>query len=479
MKMSERNTACDRSNDRSQHESIRSLLHELDTEVLFLISLSSTIYFRVLLAVIAANLFVGIPLWLLLVGPPSSGKSELIGLFRLLVFCFEQSTLTEASLLSGTPRKEVAEDATGGVLRQIGDFGVILCSDFTSVISMPMEALRRLLAILREAYDGKVSRALGVDGGKTLRWRGRLGFVGGVTEVIYKHRKTIEPMGERFLTLQMNTSQELSKKQARKALRRDSINTDQQRERIMGKIAQLFVLLQEQDRIDPELDEDTMERLVALSLFVAASRSHVERDGKTREIVKTTAPEGPARLAQQFKSLFWGLVLTGNTMKEAWEIVIEVAFCSIPEVRRNALLKLHRNPDGVSSTEMKNASALGWGTVHRTLEDLELLGQVQKIGKDNQKLWSLSDSCRCDLDLITAPYQEDVFTDDSERIPMTKISMESIDPHVIPEQTRSPGEDDGAYPDFSPPDVLQSKQEDLFDCIADEANDRINYRKEV
>jgi hypothetical protein len=37
--------------------------------------------------------------------------------------------LTEAALLSGIAKKEHENGATGGLLRQIGDFGIILVKD--------------------------------------------------------------------------------------------------------------------------------------------------------------------------------------------------------------------------------------------------------------------------------------------------------------------------------------------------------------
>ena len=45
------------------------------------------------------------------------------------------ATLTEASLLSGTPKREKAAEAKGGLLREIGDCGIIVCKDFGSVLS--------------------------------------------------------------------------------------------------------------------------------------------------------------------------------------------------------------------------------------------------------------------------------------------------------------------------------------------------------
>jgi hypothetical protein len=53
------------------------------------------------LATAAANRLPGDPVWTLLVGPPSSGKTEIIDSLQLLPKAVSVSTVTKASLLSG------------------------------------------------------------------------------------------------------------------------------------------------------------------------------------------------------------------------------------------------------------------------------------------------------------------------------------------------------------------------------------------
>ena len=60
-----------------------------------------------------------------------------------------------------------------------------------------------VLAALREIYDGGWVRCLATDGGLTLSWEGKLGLLGGCTEVIDRHHAVMNTLGERFLLFRM------------------------------------------------------------------------------------------------------------------------------------------------------------------------------------------------------------------------------------------------------------------------------------
>ena len=86
------------------------------------------------------------------------------------------ATVTPAALLSGTPKRQKDKGSKGGLLREIGDFGIIVMKDFGSLLSVRPDAKAELLAALREIYDGSWTRHIGSDGGRTLSWLGKVGF---------------------------------------------------------------------------------------------------------------------------------------------------------------------------------------------------------------------------------------------------------------------------------------------------------------
>ena len=176
------------------------------------------------LATVAANRMTGDPVWLVIVGASSGGKTELVNAIAKQPDVHPAATLTEAALLSGTPKKDRRPGAKGGLLREIGEFGILAIKDFTSILSMNREPRTQLLGALREIFDGAWHRDVGVDGGTHLDWAGKVGLVAGCTAAIDSHHQVMATMGERFLLYRLPeiTAQE----QARRALR----NTGRERQ---------------------------------------------------------------------------------------------------------------------------------------------------------------------------------------------------------------------------------------------------------
>jgi hypothetical protein len=339
----------------------------------------------VALATVVANRLDGDPVWLLLVGPSSSGKSEVLVSLGGLDEVKPAATMTEAALLSGVPRKDAAPGAKGGLLRAIGDYGILTLKDFGSILSMHRDSRAGVLAALRECYDGSWDRQVGAEGGRTLRWEGKLGLIAGVTTVVDRHHAVIDSLGSRFAFYRIDVGERAE--QARRALQHRRRGKGM-REELRQAIAELFAGL---DLTTPAgLSDADEQRLVALADFVTVARSPVEREAyASREIELIPDPEAPARFAIALASLLEGLLLLGLSNEVAWRLVRKVALDSMP-AQRLRVLEFLTGAEARTNPETGTALGLPTTTARRTLEDLAAHGLVRRAKDGQADSWSLA-----------------------------------------------------------------------------------------
>lgn len=346
----------------------------------------------VVLATIAANLMPGDPLWLMLVGASSGGKTEVLVAASRLAGLRLAAVLTEASLLSGTPKRDAAKGSKGGLLREIGAFGILALKDFTSILSMNRDPRAALLAALREIYDGSWTRHIGTDGGRTLSWVGKLGLVAGCTTIIDAHHAVMAAMGERFVLYRLP---EVSPtEQARRALN-NAGREREMRDELATAVGGLFAGIELPDG-QPDLSDVEAERLVALATVAARARSAVERDGRTRDIELIPDAEAPARLVQALRRLYGGLLVIGVSSDEAWPIVVKVGLDCMPKLRRSVFIYLARHEGWNTTTSIAARVGYPTQTARRSLEDLMVHGLVlrQPGGSGIPDKWQLASTTR-------------------------------------------------------------------------------------
>lgn len=319
------------------------------------------------LGTVAANLLPGDPVWTGLIASPSSAKTEILNALSKLTYAHLTATLTPASLLSGTPKKQRDRSAKGGLLREIGNFGVLVLKDFGSVLSMRPDAKAEILAALREIYDGAWTRHVGTDGGRTLSWKGKIGLVFGSTQVYDDHHSVIASLGDRFLLCRIERS--ASAGQLRMALKHTGASTHAMRNELATMVAGLFV----RQIVEPSpLTDDELERLDAAISLAVQLRAHVSRDRYSREIESIHDAEGTPRIGIALERLFCGLVAIGLDRRQALWIIEDVALGSVPPIRRHAFEALTGQPQ--STRRIAKALRLPTTTTRRALQDLEAHG---------------------------------------------------------------------------------------------------------
>jgi hypothetical protein len=345
---------------------------------------------RVCHAVYVANMvLVGDPVWVLLVGGSGQGKTERLVPLAGLPHVELASTLTgEAALLSATARRDRAEHAHGGLLRRIGDQGILVVKDFTSILEMDRTARRQVLAALREVYDGRWDREVGAEGGQTLNWEGKCGLLAACTTAIDKAHAVMNDMGPRSLFVRLPPADPA--KIGASALAHMGRETTMRAELAAATAGLLTHLPGVPHDIEP-----VAEGLIALAALVSQARSPVHRDwGGEVELVGDV--EAPTRIIKQLGQLWRACGVLGLGRPESWKVVERCALDSIPKLRGAVIRYLTDQDEPTDTTTIRIALAHPKRTVLRALEDLTAHHVITRIsaGRGRADQWMLSDRAR-------------------------------------------------------------------------------------
>lgn len=319
---------------------------------------------KALFGTLIGNKYDGVPLWLMIVGAPGSGKTAVVeGVLKqqdmILV-----SNLTPASLASG---------ATGtGFLDELNNH-IMVVPDFSTIGEMPKETCNMLYSFFRDAYDGHFTRITGKSS-RPISWSGKFGFLGCTThEANEKVVKDNGQLGERFLLIRVDIP--------------DSSLEHLCDAAFDGAMSRSTMYIEIQDTVNDFLDNfklppvtlDPLLRPVIMNSAkaLAWSRSPVTRNSTNREVEFSCkfAKEVPTRLIKQLKGMAVGLTAIGCTTQEIINIIHRIARDSIP-LHRGLIIKAIAS--GITSKKgLSEYLNVAQTNAARYNEDLEYLGVVR------------------------------------------------------------------------------------------------------
>jgi hypothetical protein len=242
---------------------------------------------------VVANRLPGDPVWLLDVGSSSMGKSEVLGSLRLLPEYYAVSTFSEAGLISAAP------DGTPGLLREVGEYGLLVFSDLTTILSKRTSDRDGLLGCLREVYDGHYVRRAGHRGGP-VEWEGKVGLIAGVTESIDDYE--FGQLGERFVRYRLPELTLTDVEETTSLIMEDVHRRPGHRRHLAEVVAAFFANLNVPYE-PPELTPMEGNRLSTLVSLGTRCRSPVVRDSyKGDEIRRKPGPAGLAGCSPSSRS---------------------------------------------------------------------------------------------------------------------------------------------------------------------------------
>jgi hypothetical protein len=302
----------------------------------------------------------------MIVAPPGSFKTELFNALDGLKGIHLPDHFTPQTLISGYVDKL---DRPTGLLHRIGEQGVIIFSDFSTILSMPVEKRGAILADLRRVYDGRLEKQFGTALQPSWKWKGRITFLAGATPDVDKYYAIFQSLGERFVMVRCDRVG--GPEVAMAAMRQDSAKA---RRELTAAVHGLFAGL---PHIEPVLPNAILEKLGGLAEFVALARTHVPRDGYKKMILDLPQAEAPTRIAKQLAQLSKGAalleercVVSDNDYDLAWR----VGWDCIPRIRYKIL-------DYAVTGDESDLGKLPPSTRSYADDDLRLLGLITGSGK--------------------------------------------------------------------------------------------------
>lgn len=336
--------------------------------------ISDTTYIDVIFGTIFANRRDSDPVWLYLVGAPSSGKTVILQALANADEIILRDTVTRPALISGYIEKKGKK--TDPSLIPLLDGKNLIIKDFTTMLQMNYKELSVTLGFLRAAYDGRCSWSFGANQSK--EYFSKFGLIAAVTNILDQHRGILADLGERFITYRLPEVSDYEKE--RRALKAMSCSsTSEQRQELS---ASAVAVLSSSPK-EPELTRQQMRSITEVVQVVAKARTEVVRDkfSKSKE-PEIPISEHPARMAKELGDLAIGIAMargkrhiTGSEIK----LIRQIALHSVTLKRMRLFhVLLNEHPDWLTIEDVSDIMGFSGTSVSIWFQDLLLLNLIER-----------------------------------------------------------------------------------------------------
>lgn len=346
----------------------------------------------VLASIIATRLKLGDPLWIVLIGASSGGKSQILRPLAMTdpKFLHRVDDLTENTFLSGMNLGK--EGGQASLLSRIGSNGILIISDLTVIFSRAKESMATILSQFRMIYDGEFNKFVGTSP-IPLTWKGSLGILAGSTPSIYANFEHVADMGERFIYYRMKDYD--PKKATSLALDRKIYGKEL--DTILSKLYASYIReTVENANKEFEISDAVKERIIEISFLAEKIRTTISMDWKGDKINRVPVSAMPMRVALQLISLAKGLyILRGRELDEADMCILDwCAYSLANEEKRFCLKILCALPEGVFASTSSIADRIGLDTsiIRNVLQSLSAVGVLERGGSGDGLQWRIKDN---------------------------------------------------------------------------------------
>lgn len=341
---------------------------------------------EIILAAYRAHFFRGTkPVWMWIVGPSGSGKTEIgIRVLEGLPAVFQIGDLTTKAFLTAKANQK-------GLLQRLprmGDkhHGILTFKDFTTFLSKRPDDRAELVAQMREIADGYWSKHTGETSARM--WEGRVTVIAACTYELEFMWGTLRKMGERFISLHWRYPEDANEGLGQKLM----LQMGHEEEIAVTTKSLAAKWVGSPGFTDAPIIPIKMTHEVMKMCRVACwMREPVHRNSHGQ--IDDNGPREPiTRLNKSIHSVIAGYAaLYGrNVIESDISIARRLAWDSTP-TRKAKIVGFLRNGADCDLRELRAATGLPKTSIHREIEELETIGILYKVVKDNETSVRLTD----------------------------------------------------------------------------------------
>jgi len=364
----------------------------------------------------------GVPLWVFLVGPPGSGKTEILLSLEEVQEVFYRSSVTAKNLVSGFKLGANGEDPSD-IPNMLGMCCVY--KDWTEILGLNPFDAQQVHGVFRGAYDGLIQRKFG--NGEYREYRGFFNILAGVTNRI--HGESNATMGERFLKFQLKDMGFSQRQSLYYAIIMGAGHELEKAKRM--KAASLAFLDRDVSACEARemMPEWAALRLGGLAEIVATLRHEVEwkrswSSSGGEDLVYRPVSEIGTRLCAQFSKLAMAAAVVRGKKKvdhEVYRLVERVAFDTAIGFNLDVVAAMmEMGGSDLRNVDIAQQSSMSVDMLKRRLRDLALLGVVAptkaarraagpgrpgdewRVSRTMRQLWSIAKPFDLHLDSAAA-----------------------------------------------------------------------------
>ncbi len=325
----------------------------------------------------------GDPLWLYLVGAPSSGKSTICELLAS-----DEIHTRSLSKFTGL----VSGSRQGTHLIPMLQGKCVIIKDGTLLLESTPQALANVYGELRDIFDGSLNAEYR-NGVSASFSNISFGMVIGITERIYS--LNMAALGERFLHCRLETTRDTETLRNARAIQSifessgrtnfegsetgDQRSFPKQRAYTAGFLSHLHTTLRTGDIIRPRYTSDDVLLIQSLADTIACSRAQAPRSkeyGSASELLYDARPEASTRVVKQLSRLALCLcyVLGVDYISPKIRALLTKVTLDTSYSRQHTILKTVALSNGLTRQSIAALSQIPLETISRRIDDLISLG---------------------------------------------------------------------------------------------------------